>query len=272
VDTVQKRFACLIAFSVILHAMALAPLKVTRSPSRLPFSPLLTVDLPARDSPLMAPPVALASAPETAPAAPIAPPAMPGAEVGPTPAAPNTESPATRDVVRSAPPPQPTGNPTAGGNDPSPNPAAAQNKGGVRLALPEEVSVHVHLLSYEAGNMPADTLDIQGKTYVYFKSPGLRQAAKPLEDAKPHYPENKPEYVHGAVMLQLLIDEEGKLEQTIVMCANPTFEKSALTSIQHMRFTPAQSVTGPVKSYMVVEFGYGRGYPCAPVPDLSPSK
>ena len=132
--------------------------------------------------------------------------------------------------------------------------------------------MRVHLLSYEGGNMPADTLDIQGKTYVYFKSPSLRQTAQPLEDAKPHYPENKPEYIHGAVMLQLLIDEEGKLEQTIVMCANPKFEKSALTSIQHMRFRPALSAAGPVKSYMVVEFGYGRGYPCAMVPDLSPSR
>ena len=187
------------------------------------------------------------------------------------PAAPNTETPTTREVVRSAPPPQPPGNPIAGGSEPSPNPAA-QNKGGVRLALPEEVSVRVHLLSYEAGNTPAETLTIQGKTYYYFKSPALRQAAQPLDDAKPHYPESKPQYIHGAVMLQLLIDEEGNLEQSVVMCANPTFTKSALTSIQHMRFKPAQSVTGPVKSYMVVEFGYGRGFPCATVPDLSPSK
>jgi hypothetical protein len=215
---------------------------------------------------LIAPPVPLVTAADTAPVVPDTPPAMPSAQVGPMPAAPNTESSTSREVFRSTPPPQPPGNPITGGNEPSPNPAP-QKKGGIRLALPDEVNVRVHLLSYEAGNTPVDTLSIQGKTYSYFKSPGLRQTAQPLEDVKPHYPENKPEYVHGAVMLQLLIDEEGNLEQAIVMCANPTFTKSALTSIQHMRFKPAQSVTGPVKSYMVVEFGYGRGYPCARVPD-----
>jgi TonB family protein len=266
VDSTQKRLACLITSSVILHAVALAPLKANRSPSRLPFSPQLTVDLHARDAPLLALPVALATAPETAPVSPVSPPALPNAQVGAMPAAPNTESPNTREVVRSAPAPQPPGNPIAGGNEPSPNPAP-QKKGGVRMALPDEVSVRVHLLSYEAGNAPMDTLDIQGKAYVYFKSPSLRQSAQPLDEPKPHYPESKPEYVHGAVMLRLLIDEAGNLEQAIVMCSNPTFEKSALTSIQHMRFTPALSVTGPVKSYMEVEFGYGRGYPCARVPD-----
>jgi TonB family protein len=128
------------------------------------------------------------------------------------------------------------------------------------------------LLSYEADQNPSDTVLVQGKTYVYFKSPSLLRAAQPLDDTKPHYPARKPDYIHGAVQLRLLIDEAGKLERVVVLCSNPTFEKSALASIEHMRFTPAQSVSGPVPSYMVVEFGYGRGFPCTTVPDLSPSK
>lgn len=177
----------------------------------------------------------------------------------------------TADNQRPAPPPQPAGAPVPPSQEATPN-AASQPQGGVRLAALDEVSVRVQLLSYEGGQKPNDTVTVQGKNYTYFKSPTLRRAAQPLDDIKPHYPSQKPLYIHGAVMLQLLIDEAGKLEQANVICSNPDFEKSALASVEHLRFTPAMSVTGPVKSYMVVEFGYGRGYPCAPVPDLTPSK
>jgi hypothetical protein len=34
-----------------------------------------------------------------------------------------------------------------------------------------------------------------------------------------------------------------------------------------MKFVPAQSKNGPTKSYMWVELAYGRGFPCAAVPD-----
>ncbi len=265
-DAATLRFACLIAASAILHAATLAPLKASSSPSRLRFSPQLTVDLPARDSPLTAPPVALATAPEAAPSAPVTTAETTVAPVGALPAAPNTEPTESSKVYRSVPTPQPKGHPLSGDNNSSPNPGT-QTKGGVRLALPDEVSVRVHLLNYEGGQKPRDSIEIQGKTYRYFKSPSLKQAAQPLEDAKPHYPAQKPEYLNGAVILQLLIDEEGNLEQVVTVCANPKFEKSAVASIEKMRFLPAQGASGPVKSYMVVEFGYGRGYPCAPVPD-----
>jgi TonB family protein len=74
------------------------------------------------------------------------------------------------------------------------------------------------------------------------------------------------DYPHGAVMLLLFIDQEGKLENTSVVCANPAFEESALASIRDMRFSPAWDANGPVKSYMVVEFSYGTGAPCGPLP------
>lgn len=270
-DAVTKRLACLIALSVVLHATALVPFKVNMTPSRQPFSPLLTVDLAPRDTPSAAPRIPLATAPQEAPAPAVLEPAMTHAPVSDAPsAAPTTEAKPV-EALKPDPPAQPAGKPVPPGPEATSN-AASQPQGGVRIAVLDEVSVRVHLFSYEGGQKPNDTVLVQGKSYVYFKSPSLRRATQPLDDIKPHYPAQKPLYIHGGVKLQLLIDEEGKLEQAIVMCSNPDFEKSALASVEHLRFTPAQALTGPVKSYMVVEFGYGRGFPCAPVPDLTPSK
>ena len=75
------------------------------------------------------------------------------------------------------------------------------------------------------------------------------------------------EHRNGAVLLQLLINEHGWLAQADVVCAAPQFEKSALESVQGLKFQPAIAREGPVKSYMLVEFGYGKGYPCARIPD-----
>lgn len=270
-DAVNQRLACLIAVSVILHAVALAPLKARTTPSRDPFAPLLTVDLVARDVPPATPRVTLSTAPPNTPVQPNAEPALPRSPASETslalPAAPAVPV----ETARPEPAAQPAGKPVPPRADNTPN-AGTQPQTGVRLAIPDEVSVLVQLLSFEGGQKPKDTLQIENRTYTYFKSPGLRRAAQPLEDIKPHYPAQKPAYLHGAVVLQLLIDEEGRVERANVMCSNPDFETSALASVEHLRFAPALAVIGPVKSYMVVEFGYGRGYPCAPVPDLSPSR
>jgi hypothetical protein len=260
VDSVAKRLACLIAGSAILHATVLVPLQVRMTPARQPFSPRLTVEFPPR----VAPPPAAAQAVAPASAEPPVTRAAASEPPAPAPAKP-------AESTRFDPPLQPAGPPAAPTNDATPS-AAPLPQGGVRLAALDEVRVRVYLLSYEGGHKPEDTLTIQGRHYTYFKSPSLRRALQPLDDIKPHYPTPKPNYVHGAVKLQLLINEAGELEQANVICSNPDFEKSALASVEHLRFTPAQTATGPVKSFMVVEFGYGRGYPCAPVPDLSPSK
>lgn len=230
----------------------------------------MTVDLQVRESQAVAPRVPSATASVEAPVPVATETYVPRAPAGEAAAA----SPETSDriaAVPRAPPAQPVGPAVPVTNESAAN-AGEQKQGGVRLALTDEVTVQVQLLSYEGGQLPNDTISVQGENYVYFQSPSLKRAAQPLTDAKPQYPAEKPLYLHGAVKLQLLIDEDGNLENTAVVCSNPTFEKSALASIEHMRFTPAQSLSGPVKSYMVVEFGYGRGYPCAPVPDLTPSK
>lgn len=156
----------------------------------------------------------------------------------------------------------------------SPSPASPQSSGeqegqrrpGVRVATPDEVKVRVVLYSAGAEDNPNEVMETATGKYVYFNAPRLKQNAHPIADARPHYPTTKLEYPHGAVTLLLQIDEEGKLEKTSVLCANPTFKESAIASIQDMRFTAARDATGPVKSYMMVEFGYGIGAPCGPLP------
>ncbi len=137
---------------------------------------------------------------------------------------------------------------------------------GVRMALPDEVKIYVRRYDAKAEDNPNEVIDVGATKYFYFNAPQLRQTAHPLADASPHYPTKKLDYPHGAVILLLFIDEQGKLEKTLVECANPAFEESAVMSIRNMRFAAARDVNGPVKSYMKVEFRYGLGSPCAQPP------
>ncbi|HTE15612.1 MAG TPA: energy transducer TonB [Burkholderiales bacterium] len=156
----------------------------------------------------------------------------------------------------------------------APSPAPPQSSGeqdgqrrpGVRVATPDEVKVRVVLYSAGAEDNPNEVMETGTGKYVYFNAPRLKQNAHPIADAKPHYPVAKLDYPHGAVTLLLQIDEEGKLEKTSVLCANPAFTESAIASIRDMRFAAAREAAGPVKSYMMVEFGYGIGAPCGPLP------
>lgn len=156
-----------------------------------------------------------------------------------------------------------------------PPPAPPQSSGeeqgqmrpGVRVALPDEVQVRVHLHKKGAEDNPNEVLQLESGKYFYFNAPQLKETARPLADAKPHYPTAKLEFPHGAVSLMLLIDDKGKLEKVTVLCANPAFESSALASIRDMQFGVARDANGPVKSYMMVDFGYGVGAPCGRVPN-----
>lgn len=148
--------------------------------------------------------------------------------------------------------------------DKMPRPAKAGAK--TRSAQSKQVSVHVFLLSDQPRN-PEEYLEANGIRYIYFNSPRLLAPARPLGEPKPRYPQGKLAQQDGAVILQLLISELGVLEQASVVCSAPPFEKSARDSVKGLKFAPARGKDGPVKSYMLVEFGYGRGYPCARLPD-----
>lgn len=146
--------------------------------------------------------------------------------------------------------------------------ATTKKEAPSRPARPQEVRVRVLLLSDKLiQNNPSEYVEVEGVRYVHFKSPQLKSPARPLEDPKLRYPTGDFGQKNGAVLLQLLINEHGGLVQTDVVCAAPPFMKSALDSVQGLKFQPAVAREGPVKSYMLVEFGYGKGYPCGRIPD-----
>jgi len=173
---------------------------------------------------------------------------------------------------RPAEPKEPGGNPRTGTQPSAATPAqparerAAQGNATVRTALPDEVNVYVRRYDAKADDNPNETIELPSGKYFYFNAPQLRQAAHPLAVAAPQYPSRKLDYPHGAVILLLLIDEQGRIEKTMVECANPSFEESAIASVRDMRFAAARDASGPVKSYMKVEFHYGLGNPCGSPP------
>jgi len=147
----------------------------------------------------------------------------------------------------------------------APAPAKAGAKAGA--AQSKKVTVEVFLLSEKLSRNPDEYVEVKGVRYIHFNSPRLAAPARPLAEPKPRYPSGKLAQKDGAVILQLLINEQGTLDQVNQVCAAPGFEKSARDSLRGMKFSPARGKDGPVKSYMLVEFGYGRGFPCARLPD-----
>jgi hypothetical protein len=147
--------------------------------------------------------------------------------------------------------------------------AAGAKKGAQsRPARPQEVRLRVLLLSDKLPkNDPEEYVEAYGMRYIHFRSPNLKSPARPLAEPKLRYPTGEFAQRNGAVILQLLIDEQGTLTHSDVVCAAPPFAKSALESVQGLKFQPALAREGPVKSYMLVEFGYGKGYPCGRIPD-----
>lgn len=137
-----------------------------------------------------------------------------------------------------------------------------------RAARSSEVRVRVQLLTDTKQVKNEDEyIEVGGVRYIHFSSPRLKARGRPLAEPKLRYPTGELSQKNGAVVLQLLIDEQGALVQSDVVCAAPPFMKSALESVQGLKFQPAVAREGPVKSYMLVEFGYGKGYPCGRIPD-----
>lgn len=149
----------------------------------------------------------------------------------------------------------------------SPGAPPARDKNATRAAQTGEVSVRVLMMATGAPGNPDEYAEANGRRYIYFNSPMLDAPARPLNEPRPRYPRGKLARPDGAVLLQLLISEAGALENVAVVCAAPAFERSARESVRGLSFSPARGKTGPVRSYMLVEFGYGRGFPCGRVPD-----
>jgi len=145
---------------------------------------------------------------------------------------------------------------------------AARKEMPSRPARTQEVRLRVLLLSDKArDDIREEYVEVEGVRYIHFRSPQLKSPARPLTEPKLRYPTGDFAQKNGAVMVQLLIDEQGELMRSDVVCAAPPFEKAALESVQGLKFQPAVAREGPVKSYMLVEFGYGKGYPCGRIPN-----
>ena len=141
--------------------------------------------------------------------------------------------------------------------------ATVKKEAATRPARPQEVRVRVLLLSKKPRkNDPDEYVEIDEVRYIHFRSPNLKSPARPLAEPKLRYPTGELAQKNGAVIVQLLIAEDGRVMRSDVVCGAPPFEKSALESVEGLKFTPAVAREGPVKSYMLVEFGYGKGYPC----------
>lgn len=268
--TSPARLAIAVVASALLHTAALLPVKAPSGPFvPTPLERSLNVRL---YNPAVTPPVREADAEPAGtppsvvlPATPVT--AVPEiallnrpARLPPNPPRTDMQPDIATPVARAPDPAQSAGKPDM----PSIRP-------GMRAALPVEVNIYVRRYDTQLTDNPVAVLTLASGSYYYFNAPQLQKTASPLADISPRYPSTKLDYAHGAVILLLFIDEEGRLEKTVVECAQPAFEGSALASMQGMHFAAARDANGPVKSYMKVEFRYGLGTPCGRLPHNLPN-
>ncbi len=104
-----------------------------------------------------------------------------------------------------------------------------------------------------------------------YRAGGLDPGPVPLADIDPVYPESAGKR-QGIVRLTLLINEEGIVDEAIVVYSRPAamFDEAAVTAFSQARFTPGKFLGIPVKSRLTVEVEFtpinrggavtGRGY------------
>ncbi len=104
-----------------------------------------------------------------------------------------------------------------------------------------------------------------------YRAGGLDPGPVPLADIDPVYPEAAGKR-QGIVRLTLLINEEGIVDEAIVVYSRPAamFDDAAVTAFSQARFTPGKFLGIPVKSRLTVEVEFtpinrggavtGRGY------------
>ena len=76
---------------------------------------------------------------------------------------------------------------------------------------------------------------------------------------KPIYPFSaKSSSIEGRVVLRFIVDEEGLVQEPVVLEAEPegVFEKSALAAIVKYKFRPAKIGNRPVKCMVKVPIGF----------------
>lgn len=97
---------------------------------------------------------------------------------------------------------------------------------------------------------------------TYYPAKQLDVHPKPLQKIDPKYPEPaETALLGGEVVVLLLIDEAGVVQETSVVEANPPghFEASALEAFDHARFSPAIKNGRNVKSRVQIKVIYEIG-------------
>ena len=89
---------------------------------------------------------------------------------------------------------------------------------------------------------------------AYLPSGKLDPGPRPLQDIEPVYPDDG-NLRQGSVVLRLLINESGEVDNVAVVRAIPqgVFERSALTAFSAARFAPGRILGVAVKSQVTIE-------------------
>ena len=97
---------------------------------------------------------------------------------------------------------------------------------------------------------------------TYYTARQLDVYPRPLEPIKLDYPDRAAaQRIDGILLLMLLIDEFGLVNEASVVEANPEghFEAAALAVFRAARFSPAQKLGQPVKSRVLMQIRYRYG-------------
>lgn len=134
--------------------------------------------------------------------------------------------------------------------DPAPAPAAAEPPAP---GLPASAAAPENSTNLPSIEVPL----LEDPTYYPAQEVDVHPTA--LQVIQPSYPEKAADAnVTGSVVLVLLLDESGKVQELSVAEANPPgmFEQSALDAFRNARFAPAQRHGRVVKSRMRIKVTY----------------
>ena len=124
-------------------------------------------------------------------------------------------------------------------------PAAAGTASTVITAKTPPIPASQPSQAVQPGLPPAPT---------YLAAGRLDPGPRPLEDVEPVYPEEA-QLQEGSVVLRLLINEAGTVDNVAVVRAYPTglFERSALEAFGSAKFSPGKMLGVAVKSQITIE-------------------
>ncbi len=89
----------------------------------------------------------------------------------------------------------------------------------------------------------------------YFTASELDHRPVPLMQVEPRYPGDAAARL-GRVVLELFIDQDGRVDKVVVVSGERPFDESALWAFGQARFSPGVRRGAPVKSRMLIEVLY----------------